>query len=971
MKRPITEKTAVQKPFVKYAREIGWKEIAQDEALFFRKGSEGKVFYEKLKEKLISFNKDFIGNDEALEIIRKLEAIQDTIEGNRQILSWLRGEQVFYDQEEKRSRNVQMIDFTVPDNNSFFVTEEWEHIGGRGKKNRADIVMLINGIPIAIIENKNPRNKDAIEAGVSQLTRYERETPEMLSCPQIFNVTHIIEYFYGVTWNYSRKNIFNWKKDLEGKRKKDISLQNAVKSFFEKQHFLKTLKDWIVFFFKENELQKTLLKQHQTRAVLKILDRCDDKEKNRGLIWHTQGSGKTFTMITAARIILEDRPNATVMLIIDRNELEGQLEGWIDSLLKENDNINIKKAGRKAELQEILSHDFRGLIVTMIHKFDKIRNDICTKDNFYILIDEAHRSINKDLGTYMMAAIPNATIFGFTGTPIDRIAQGKGTFKIFGSKDKKGYLDKYSIQESIDDGTTLKLRHTSVDNEMTLSEDLLEEEFLKNADAEGVSDIEDLNNVLQRAVKIRTFLKSDDHIKKSSEYIYNHFETKVKPLGYKAFVVAVDREACALYKQELDKHFSPESTHIVYTTRHNDPRLLSQYAMSKDKETTVRKSFKHPKKGPEILIVTDKLLTGYDAPILYCMYLDKPMRDHVLLQAIARVNRPYEDDKGINKPCGLIVDFVGIFKSMHKALAFDSDEVNAVIEDIEVLLGAFIIKVEKLKKSIKEQGRGDTDVERLVYEEFADPEKRKNFLKETRELESMYEILSPDKKLSPYLDDYGKVIEVRQLLHNAYGDKTRFLGELSRKTAELIRERAKTEKVSLGETIEINEATLSRIQDDKQTSDSVKIMNLIKAIINASKEKKKENPTLLSIAEKAQNVLDQFKEDQSRSKEYLESVLELTQNVIDADKEQANSGLDKDTFTIYWELQNKITHNAKKLSIEINYCFNKFEHFRNSMEEMRQLRVELYKLLISHIKGPDIKETVNTLIKLRRSNSEG
>jgi len=490
------------------------------------------------------------------------------------------------------------------------------------------------------------------------LKRLERETPEIMSYPQIFNITDALQYFYGVTWNYSSKGIFNWKKDIQGHRTKQITLEEAVLTFFEKKHFLKVIKDWILFYYREDELQKTILKQHQTRAVEKIINRCNEQSKKRALVWHTQGSGKTFTMLTSARLILESNKQATVMIIVDRNELEGQLSIWVHRIVKElrTGGVLIEHAHSKQALQELLKNDFRGLIISMLHKFKDIPAHICKRDNFYVFIDEAHRSVEGDLGNYLTGALPNAVFIGFTGTPIDKTSRGQGTFKVFGKDDKQGYLDKYSIAESIEDGTTVKIRHSLAPNKMRVKENLLEKEFFQIADTEGISDIDTLNKILKKSVTLRTFLKSSGRIDDISKWIANHFTNNIQPLGYKAFVVAVDREACALYKQSLDKYLPPEVSQVVYTKGLNDSELLQQHQLDKTDEVKVRKNFIKESYDPQILIVTDKLLTGYDAPILYCMYLDKPMRDHVLLQAIARVNRPYEDKEGRKKPCGLIID---------------------------------------------------------------------------------------------------------------------------------------------------------------------------------------------------------------------------------------------------------------------------------------------------------------------------
>jgi type I restriction enzyme R subunit len=317
--------------------------------------------------------------------------------------------------------------------------------------------------------------------------------------------------------------------------------------------------------------------------------------------------------------------------------------------------------------------------------------------------------------------LPNATLIGFTGTPIDKTAYGKGTFKIFGKEDDKGYLDKYSIRESIQDGTTLKLRHTLARSDMQLPDDLLEKEFLNIVESEGVSDVEELNRILDRAVNLKAFLKADDRVEKVAAFVADHFTKFVEPLGYKAFLVAVDREACALYKKALDKHLPPEYSTPVYTKNAADAidrPLVASLQLDEVAEKKARKTFPKPDQLPKIFIVTDKLLTGYDAPVLYCMYLDKPMRDHVLLQAVARVNRPYEDEKGVKKPCGLIVDFIGMLKELNKALAFDSDEVSGVIEDLDVLFARFKEQMHGPGKSYLNAagitGGNDEKLERLL-----------------------------------------------------------------------------------------------------------------------------------------------------------------------------------------------------------------------------------------------------------------
>ena len=553
----IGEGISVQFPMIKHAAEMGWIPVAPEDAEGMRGSLEAAFFRDVLSDKLLAFN-PWLSKDDARSIAETLEALPPTIEGNRELLSWLRGERSWHDAEEKCQRRVMLADFAQPGNNVFHVAWEWIIKPlARKKGNRADVMFVLNGIPVCVVEHKNPKSGDAIDRAVVQLRRYEMETPELLAAPQLFNVTHLLDYWYGVTWNANRRYMARWKET------KEESYRFAVQAFFEPVDFLRTLQQWILFYVEDGETKKSVLRQHQRRAVNAILERCQDQQKTRGLIWHTQGSGKTFTLLTAAQHILADPKRfaeATIILVVDRTELEGQLKGWVARLVGEmqKQSIAVRRAGTKADLQDLLDSDFRGLIISMIHKFEAVRKNSSTRDNIYVFIDEAHRSVAKELGTYLMAALPNSTIIGFTGTPIDKTAQGEGTFKIFGAQDDNGYLDKYSIAESIEDETTLPIKHMMAPSSMTIPAEQLDKEFFSLAAAEGITDIEELNKVLDKAVSLRAFISSDDRIANVAAFVAEHFQENVLPLGYKAFLVAVNREACAKYKLALDKLLPPE-----------------------------------------------------------------------------------------------------------------------------------------------------------------------------------------------------------------------------------------------------------------------------------------------------------------------------------------------------------------------------------------------------------------------------
>src|SRR3990170_95794 len=463
----------------------------------------------------------------AEELIKSIERIPPNIEGNLIAWEYLKGLKTVFVPNQKREMDVRFIDTENINKNTFHVTDEFSFTNG-SKAIRPDIVFLINGVPVLLIETKASHKIEAISEALEQVKRYHRETPELMAIFQIYALTHLIKYYYSSTWNFSNKSLFNWREEL-GLELSDSSFERLVKSFLDRERIIKLVTDYILFTRQDDELKKVILRPHQTRAVEKIIERTVDKDKRRGLIWHTQGSGKTYTMIVAAKKIMENPlfENPTVIMLVDRTELETQLFGNLTAVGVQN----IEIADSKREMKELLQQDRRGLIVSMIHKFDDIPQDINTRENIFVLVDEAHRTTGGDLGNYLMGALPNATYIGFTGTPIDRTKYGQGTFVTFGKDDPPhGYLDKYNIAESIEDGTTVPLHYTLAPNELRVDRATLDKEFLDLKDAEGVSDIEELNKVLERAVNLRNMLKNKERVEKVAKYASDHYRDYIEPM---------------------------------------------------------------------------------------------------------------------------------------------------------------------------------------------------------------------------------------------------------------------------------------------------------------------------------------------------------------------------------------------------------------------------------------------------------
>lgn len=972
----INEARSVQFPMIGHADEIGWEVLTPVDAESLRHGRANMLFFDVLEAKLLDFN-PWLKEDQARSIIETIEALPASIEGNWEVLRWIRGEHMWRDESENRDRPVQLVDFDHPANNLLQVTWEWKIEPVARKGNRADVVFLVNGIPVTIVEHKNPKDGDALERAIKQIRRYEVETPELVAQAQLHNTTHLLGYWYGVTWNVTRRSIFKWKYT------EDESYRAAVQAFFEPHDFLRTLRDWILFYIEDGETKKSVLREHQRVAVDKIVARCADPTKNRGLIWHTQGSGKTFTLLTAARQILEDKSrfaNATVIVVVDRTELEGQLKEWVERLLgdMQKSDIAVRRADSKDDLQDIFDSDFRGLVVSMIHKFEEIRANSSDRDNIYVFIDEAHRSVAADLGSYLMAAVPNATIIGFTGTPVGDTSAGSGSFKTFGSQDEDGYLDKYSIIESIYDETTLPIKYMLAPSTMTMPTEDLDEQFFALAEQEDVTDIDELNSVLSRAAGLRTFLGADSRVEQVAKFIADHFKENVDPLGYKAFVVAVDRETCAKYKRALDKLLPAEWSEVVYSKNPNDVvdrPDVARLQLPDDREKEVRRLFKRADQEPKILIVTDKLLTGYDAPLLYAMYLDKPMRNHVLLQSLARVNRPYIDEENVSKKVGLVVDFVGILRELTKALTFDSATVGEALEDLDVLMDDLQRRITAAAQDYLEVDGSltpDAQLESVVYGRFLAPDERKRFFEDYKDIESLWEILSPSAELREHIQTYKRLSQLYAAVRAAYSQASGFLADLEHKTRRLVGRLATQEELGrFSRELDFDVETLRSLRDETGP-DEEKVYNLLRGLRREMIDNPAQAPVLQGLKDRADRVLQDLEDRQITGLAALDELDALAQEKAAIMKQAEDSGLSDTGFSVFWVLSQQLgskhaDFDGITAAREIESLAVQYDTWRENPEERRQLRAKLY----TPLRGLSLDEKVAAIEEIMKLLEQG
>lgn len=373
-----SERRTVQNPFLRYAEEAGWTYLPPEEALRLRGGEDSPVLRTVLVEQLQRLNPGVVDSvTKAEEVVRRLLSVRPNIEGNLEAWEYLKGLKTIFVEAERREKNLRLLDADRLEANTFHVTDEFRFVSGRTAI-RADVALLINGIPVIVVETKAATRPEGIAEAFDQIRRYHEQGPELMVQAQLFALTHLVKFFYGPTWNISRKALFNWRDEQAG------DFETLVKTFLAPRRVLHMLTDYILFVRRDGELTKAVLRPHQMRAAEKVVARSHDPKKRRGLIWHTQGSGKTYTMITVAKRLLEDPrlENPTVLMIVDRNELQQQLFQNLEAV----GFGRVHVAQSKRHLRMLLQDDTRGLMVSMIHKFDDADANLNTRTNIFVLV---------------------------------------------------------------------------------------------------------------------------------------------------------------------------------------------------------------------------------------------------------------------------------------------------------------------------------------------------------------------------------------------------------------------------------------------------------------------------------------------------------------------------------------------------------------------------------------------------------
>ena len=517
------------------------------------------------------------------------------------------------------------------------------------------------------------------------------------------------------------------------------------------------------------------------------------------------------------------------------------------------------------------------IIVTTIHKFGEAGDRLNERSNIVVLVDEAHRTQEGDLGRKMREALPNAFLFGLTGTPINRA--DKNTFWAFGAdEDEKGYLSRYSFQDSIRDKATLPLHFEAPELKLKIDRSAIDEAYKAIT---GELSEQDRDDLAKRAAKMAVLVKNPERLRAVANHIIRHFQSKVEPNGFKAQVVVFDRECCILYKAIFDEILGAEASAIVMSAAQNDPLEWKPHLRDRDAEEKLLDRFRSPTDPLKFVIVTSKLLTGFDAPILQVMYLDKPMKDHNLLQAICRTNRTY----GQSKTHGLIVDYIGIFDDVARALDFDEKSVQQVVGNIEELRQKLPMQMQKTLAFFPGVDRNLGGYEGLMAAQQCLPsnEVRDKFAAQYSVLGTVWEALSPDPVLSPYEKDYKWLTQVYESVKPPSGNGKLLWHALGAKTVELINQNIHVEPVRDDvETIVLDAEVL---EDLFKNGDPDKKGREIEIRLIARLKKHKGHPKFTALGDRLEKIRERHEQGILTSLQFLKEMLDVAKEVLEAERE--------------------------------------------------------------------------------------
>lgn len=932
----MSEYRLAEKPTLDALTALGYRLLSPDAAMAMRQEENRVILKPVLVEALQALNGISAADAEA--IYGELSTLSDNEEWQRK----LRGAYSRRLTGEARDRPITLIDFKHPDRNRYHVVRQFRVAAQRARI--ADIVVFVNGIPLVVIEAKSPlKASNTAEEAFEQIKQYERDIPRLFASNAFNVVTDGINTLYGATGSPSQ--FYAPWPDPWPRRREDFAddLAKDLWCLLEPARLLDLLAHFIVFEADPDTGRKIkkVCRYQQFRAVNKAVERVAEGKLKKGLIWHTQGSGKSLTMVFLALKLKTHRTleaatleNPNILVLTDRIDLDTQLSTTFVACGLPNP----KQAASVADLRDAVAKGRNGqLLLSTIFKFAGSKTPIPNSENWIVLVDECHRTQEKDLGAYLQATLPDARFFGFTGTPIK--STDKDTYARF-SVEGEGYLDKYGIDDAVRDKATVPILYEGRKTDWSVNVAELDILF----DRWFVDMADDKREALKtKGLSLATIAKHPERVRLVALDIWEHFKQVCQPDGFKAQIVVVDREAVVLYRAALAQVIAADLIKggmdvtaaeakaaamigCVFSKSQEDNKpsedahvtgvredLEAYYLDGKD-EKTIKAAFKKPGVEPSFLIVCDKLLTGFDAPIEAVMYLDKPLKEHSLLQAIARTNRTCSlktpDGAVIEKPHGRIVDYIGVTNHLDEALAsYRAEDVQNALRDIATLrndLREVHARYARQKRLMGLDGMDEKAaayaVLKLVGEDREDDWFELQRL--TRDFVRVYGDLSPDPAILDFTADVKwaasflrvatQVISKDESLdHRSYSGKIRDMLE------------EHVHATGLSTTIRLRSITDPDFVDDFETEGKTEA-DLQEAFVRKSAELRRvtrelvdKNPAQYGrFSERVMEIIRRFEEGQIAAAEGLKDFEDLAGGINAEQGAHADLGMDERAFSI-------------------------------------------------------------------------
>jgi type I restriction enzyme R subunit len=912
----ITE-TAVQAALVDRLtqRNLGWRHIAHDD---LDRPLDAVLVESEVVAALTRLNPLVAEHPERVdEVLPKIRATILTVrdeglmEANRRMLGWLRGQETVRFVGTDDFVPVRLIDFDHPSANSLIASTEVTYRPGTEER-RFDLVLWVNGFPLVVGETKTP-----VSAATSWLNGagdvhggYENKTPGFFVPNVLSFATEGKEFRYGAI-RQPPEMWLPWSQTTEPLPLPGLeAVLRSAALLLRPEMLLDIIRTYTLYSRRSSTAGghtiKIIPRYQQVEAVDAIVSRVRDPRKRQGLIWHHQGSGKTLLMAFAAARLRQQLylEAPTILIVLDRLDLIEQVASEFASV----GLPGLRVAETRDDLRRLLREDARGVIVTTIFRFAEagLLNE---RANIVVMVDEAHRTQEGRLGVDMRDALPNAKFIGLTGTPIS--TDDRNTWATFGdASDPDGVLNHYSVERSIADGATLPIHIETRLVDFHIDKPALDEAFVELAEAERLD--EDQRGYLsRRASRVDTLMKTPARIDAVCADIVEHYRSKVAPLGLKAQVVAFDRDLCARYYKAISALLGPgEEATVVMTTAKDDPPAWSAWDRDRPAEQAIRDRFLDPADPLRFLIVTAKLLTGFDAPVEGVMYLDKPLRAHTLFQAVTRTNRRWTNPAtGQEKLYGLVVDYVGLGNELAKAVAVrDTGVRKALPADVSELFDVLDGLLKEALAPFTGIDRSAAGYQQLMtaQERIATVEARADFAEVFLRCEALFELLWPDARLRPMEDDYRWLARIYASVRPSVDANALLWHRLGEKTRELIGEYISDVEVSdaAAEAIAIDADTFEVLRQlelfpgdgpkpPEQPPTVDEVLDTIEARLRPKLAGAQTHPVWRSLSDRLEALRSAHVAGAAASVEFLTRLLEVARQVVEAERAEADGRLDE------------------------------------------------------------------------------